>query len=68
MKNAQRYIEEELGIKFPKGDITGEWFAEHFLPMVVACSCCQTTMVLPSALIDTDGQIFCHNCVDEEDE
>jgi hypothetical protein len=68
MKNAQRYIEEDLGIKFPKGDITGEWFAKHSLPIVVACSCCQTTMVLPSALIDEEGQVFCRNCVDEEDE
>jgi len=42
--------------------VSGEWFAERGLPMVVACTCCQTTMALPSAKVDDDGYIYCQCC------
>lgn len=50
----------------PKGEISGAWFAEQGLPMIVECTYCGMTMALPSALVDDDGNCYCHGCVDEE--
>jgi hypothetical protein len=62
MKTAKEYIEEKWGIQFPEGNISGAWFVENGLPMVVECTCCRMTMVSLSALIDDEGQIFCPDC------
>ena len=62
MRTAEKYIKEEMGIEFPKGNISGSWFAEHGLPMIVSCTCCESTMALPSAMIDEDGRIYCSSC------
>lgn len=59
-------IEEYLEIEFPKGQISGSWFAEHKLPMVVSCTCCGMTMALPSARVDEDGYIYCRSCAGED--
>lgn len=64
LRTAETWILEEMGIEMPKGNINGSWFAENELPMIVECSCCGTTMALPSAMIDDDGFIFCHCCVE----
>lgn len=65
MKTFKRYCEENLGIEFPKSNtISGGWFASHGLPMIVACSCCEMTMALPSAMIDEHGHCFCSNCAE----
>ena len=37
---------------------------EEDLPMIVSCSCCETTMVLPSAMVDDDGYIYCGSCAE----
>lgn len=52
------------GEKLPYPTINGSWFVEHKLPTVVACTCCSSTMALPSALIDEDNHIYCTSCVD----
>lgn len=62
MRTAEKYIKEEMGIEFPEGNINGSWFAEHGLPMIVSCTCCGSTMALPSAMIDEDGHIYCSSC------
>lgn len=63
LKNAKRYIEEELHIEVLHGNINSSWFAEQGLPMVVECSCCQTTMVLFSAFVDDNTQeVYCSCC------
>ena len=64
-RTAETWILEEMGIEMPKGNINGSWFAENQLPMIVECSCCGTTMALPSAMIDDDGYICCHNCAEQ---
>ena len=64
MKTAQQYILEEFNIKFPDGNINGSWFAENNLPMIVQCSCCCTTMTLPSAMVDDNGAVYCSSCAD----
>ena len=58
----EQYLKEEMNIEMPSGDIGGEWFAEHHLPMVVACSECGMSMALPSAMVDNQGNIVCPGC------
>jgi hypothetical protein len=62
LRTAKTYIFEEMGVEMPKGNIPGSWFAENALPMIVECTCCGTTMALPSAMIDDDGTIYCPSC------
>lgn len=42
-----------------------EWFAERSLPMIVECTCCESTMALPSAFIDEEDYLYCPTCADE---
>ena len=65
-REAKIWIKEEMGIELPKDNIPGSWFAENHLPMIVRCTCCDTSMVLPSARIDDDGEIYCPSCAGEE--
>jgi hypothetical protein len=65
LRTAEKYILEELGVEMPKGQINGEWFSENDLPMVVSCTCCGSTMILPSALIDEEGHCYCSSCAGE---
>lgn len=44
---------------------SGEWFAERGLPMIVECTCCGSTMTLPTAFIDDDNYLYCSTCADE---
>ena len=66
LRTAEKYIWEEMGIEMPEGGIDGKWFAENDLPMVVQCTDCGATMILPSALIDDEGCCYCSCCVSEE--
>ena len=65
MRSAQQFVFEEMGIQMPEGNIPNKWFAENYLPMIVKCTCCETSMALPSAVVDDDGTIYCHNCAGE---
>ena len=65
LRTAETWIYEEIGVEMPKGNINGEWFAENHLPMIVRCTCCDTSMALPSAMIDDDGTIYCSSCAGE---
>lgn len=62
LKTAKDWILDELGVEMPEGELTGKWFFENRLPMIVECSRCEMTMALPSALIDEDGRIYCSHC------
>ena len=65
MRTAKTYILEEKGVEMPKGNIPGSWFAKNSLPIIVRCTCCDTSMALPFAMIDDDGTIYCHSCAGE---
>lgn len=62
MVSFEQYIRENRGIEMPKGNISGAWFAEHHIPMVVRCCCCEMTMASPSAWIDDKGYTYCSDC------
>ena len=62
MKTFAEWLKENSNEEMPKGNINGNWFAERGLPMIVHCTCCETTMALPSAYIDDEGYTYCSNC------
>lgn len=61
MKTMLEYL-KEIEIEVPDGEVSGTWFAEHHLPMVVRCTDCGMTMVLFSAMIDDEGLLYCKDC------
>ena len=68
MTTFSKFIANRYGIEMPSGDIPGSWFVENGLPMIVACSCCGTTMASPWSLVDEDGNCYCGSCADVEEE
>lgn len=62
MKTFEQWLKANGYPEMPKGTVNAEWFIEHGLPMIVECSCCTMTMALPNALIDDEGNIYCHDC------
>lgn len=50
------------GEQIPEQIISAGWFADHGLPMIVHCTCCETTMALPSAWVDDDDCVYCRDC------
>lgn len=67
MKNFRNYIKDEFNIEMPKGNIPGDWFSKNGLPMVVRCTCCDMSMVSPSAWLNDDGECFCADCAGVND-
>ena len=67
MKSFEEYIREKYGIVMPSGTISGAWFAENGIPMVVACTCCGMTMAAPNAMVDEEGHAYCWDCADYGD-
>lgn len=61
MKTFFEYVRDR-DIEIPEGNIPGSWFQKHGYPMVVRCACCEMTMALPNALIDSEGYTLCPNC------
>lgn len=64
MKKFSSWLKEERGIELPKGTINGGWFAEHDIPMIVACTCCGTTMAVVNCVVDEDGYTYCNDCTE----
>lgn len=62
MKTFRQWLKENYNEEIVTTLLDGEWFAERGLPMIVECTCCSTTMALPSAMIDDDDYIYCSNC------
>ena len=67
MMSFVEYVERNWGIKVPDGDISGAWFHDNGIPMIVRCSCCDMTMASPSAWIDKEGYTYCGSCCEMEE-
>lgn len=68
MKSFEDFIAEKWNLKMPKGTISGLWFVENGIPMIVHCSCCEMTMASPSAWIDDEGYTYCASCAGVNEE
>lgn len=69
MLSFRDYVSQNLGVQMPGGPvISGGWFAENHIPMVVRCCCCDMTMASPSAWIDDEGYTYCGGCSDMNEE
>lgn len=66
MMTAEEWIKKNKGVEMPKGQINGGWFVANGLPMIVECQCCGSTMALPSAMVNEEGDVFCKSCVGED--
>lgn len=62
------YKDVSGGEELPKGNISGKWFAEKGLPMIVECTCCGSTMVLFNSYVDEDDYVFCPSCAGVEED
>lgn len=68
MISFKEYVKQTRNVEVPEHEISGAWFAEQGIPMVVRCSCCEMTMASPSAWIDDEGYTFCSSCADIDEE
>lgn len=68
MKSFYDYVRNDCKIEIPEGNLSGAWFCENHLVMVVACCCCGMTMTSPSAWIDEEGYTYCSDCAGIEEE
>ena len=64
MKTFEKWFEDNYNEEMPEGCISYGWFAKHGLPMIVRCTCCDSTMALPSAIVAEDGSIYCPSCAE----
>lgn len=70
MKTGMEIIKEyadEAGITLGE-TIDGSVFNQLGLPMIVSCKCCESTMTLPSAIIDDEGYTYCTDCISLDDQ
>lgn len=61
-RTSRQWIKEELNVEMPMDCIEGKWFIDNNLPMIAKCTCCEAIMILPNALINDEGEIFCQDC------
>ena len=68
MKTFKKWIRDELGLDLTdQKSLGGNWFAEHGIPMIVSCTCCNDTLNVANAVIDEDKNCFCRECGEELD-
>ena len=68
MTTFRNFIASRYKLEMPSGDIPGTWFAENGLPMIVACTCCGTTMASPWCWVDNNGNCYCGSCAGAEED
>ena len=67
MKTFKEWYKDVSGKDFDeKVAHNGNWFLERGLPLVVSCTCCNSTFMLPSAYIDDEDYVFCPSCAGVE--
>ena len=68
MKTFKRWIRDELGLDLTdQKQIGSNWFAEHGIPLIVCCTCCNDEINIAEAVIDEDKKCFCRECGEELD-
>lgn len=67
LRTMERFLKEERGIETPE-TVTGAWLKERKLPLFVECACCETSMLIFSAMVNDEGFCFCPSCAGEDEE
>lgn len=64
MKDFVSWFKEKSGEEVP--DVhNGKWYIDRDLPMIVSCTCCESTLLLAGAYLDDEGYIYCPSCKGE---
>ena len=42
------------------------WCSERGLPMIVSCTCCESTMIVFNAFVDDEDHVYCPSCAEVE--
>lgn len=67
MKNFKDWYKEVSGKEISESALhNGNWHMERGLPMVVSCTCCESTLLLPGAYIDNEDYVYCPSCAEVE--
>lgn len=68
MKTFKEWYKEVSGKDLSDTELhNGNWFMERSLPMVVSCTCCESTLLLPGAYLDDENYIYCPSCAGMEE-
>ena len=68
MKKFKDWYKEVSGKELPSAALhNGNWYMEQGLPMVVSCTCCESTLLLPGAYLDDEDYIYCSSCAGVEE-
>ena len=68
MKKFKDWYKEVSGKEFPSAEIhNGNWFVKHGFPIVVSCTCCESTFLLPVSYLDDEDYIYCPSCAGVEE-
>ena len=68
MKTFKKWVREELGLDLTdQSSLGGNWFANHGIPMIAHCTCCNMEINVANAVIDEDKKCFCRECGEELD-
>lgn len=68
MKSFKEWYKAVSGKDLPDTQLhNGNWFAAEGLPIVVSCTCCESTLLLPGAYLDDEDYIYCPNCAEIEE-
>lgn len=63
MKNFKEWYKAVSGKEISESALhNGNWYIERGLPMVVSCTCCESTLLLPGVYIDDEDYIYCPSC------
>ena len=42
------------------------WCKEEGVPMIVSCTCCESTMIVFNAFVDEEDHVYCPSCAGVE--
>ena len=42
------------------------WCKEEGVPMIVSCTCCESTMIVFNAFVDDEDHVYCPSCAGVE--
>ena len=42
------------------------WCKEEGVPMIVSCTCCESTMIVFNAFVDDEDHVYCPSCAEVE--